>query len=82
MPAWRRGEVQDGTVVENTTAGVRLAVGVVARPIGVGFDGQIAIGGHVVDSQGELVVDGGLEIAKNSNQGHPVFSACTVSELR
>ena len=35
-----------------------------------------------MDAQCEGVIDGGLEVSKYTNQGHPVLSACTMGELR
>ena len=55
----------------------------VASPIRVRLDARVAVrGGLVVDAQCEGVIDGGLEVSKYTNQGHPVLSACTMGELR
>ena len=76
-------EVEEGAVVEDTTAGEGLLVSVVASPIRVRLDARVAVrGGLVMDAQDEVVVDGGLEVSKYANQGHLVLFACTMGELR
>eukprot|EP00976_Prorocentrum_cordatum_P096763 1190701-Prorocentrum_minimum.AAC.2 len=62
-------EVEEGAVVEDTTAGEGLLVSVVASPIRVRLDARVAVrGGLVMDAQDEVVVDGGLEVSNEQSR--------------